>query len=132
MVEWAYENDSLHVQEAPRYASPRLLDKASFVQRYPQVLPFASERLQKDRALVRKMIRKTHGGAFKYAQYFHDDRTMILLAIAERSWYFEYASDRLKNNKKYVLEAIVKTKGHAFDYVSNELKDDKEVALAAV
>lgn len=42
-----------------------------------------------------------------------------------------YASDELKNNKDFVLQAI-KIYGLCFEYVSDKLKNDKVVALKAI
>jgi hypothetical protein len=43
----------------------------------------------------------------------------------------EFASDILKNDKKFVLEAVKKC-GYALWYVSDELRNDENIVLEAV
>jgi len=43
----------------------------------------------------------------------------------------EYASEKLKDDKEIVLEAV-KQDGLALEYASEKLKDDKEIVLEAI
>ena len=43
----------------------------------------------------------------------------------------EYASDRLKNNKEIVLEAV-KQNGLALEYASDRLKNNEEIVVTAI
>ncbi|MDD7805518.1 MAG: DUF4116 domain-containing protein [Endozoicomonas sp. (ex Botrylloides leachii)] len=60
-----------------------------------------------------------------------DDAEIISEAI-KVSPNFYYASDRLKNDKKFVMEALSRYSSAIFSYVSNPLKEDHEVVLAAL
>ncbi len=51
--------------------------------------------------------------------------------MKKNGYALEFASIDLKNNKDIVL-AAVKNNGHAFKFLSEELKNNKDIVLAAV
>ena len=54
-----------------------------------------------------------------------------MLAVTQRGFLLEYASEKLKNNKDVVM-AVVKKNGRALKYASEELKNDRDVVMVAV
>ena len=55
-----------------------------------------------------------------------DDYYLALKLINHDAKAFEYISDRLKNNKQFMLEAI-EIKADSFQYTSEELRDDNDL-----
>ena len=79
------------------------------------------------------LLKNGDGMALKYFHESLRDRHMIVKIAMHQSGYpFQFASDRLKNDKKFVLEQVVNRYGYMLNYVSDELKTDKEVVMAAV
>jgi hypothetical protein len=72
-----------------------------------------------------KMLKKTPGlGLMPHS------REIIQYANKKNDQYIYRASDRLKNNKDFVLDAV--RHGCTLDFAPARLKDDKDVVLAAV
>lgn len=59
------------------------------------------------------------------------DREFLLKVIKENSYFFMYASEKLKNDKDVILEAI-KYNALAFTYANKKYRDDKDIILSAV
>ena len=55
----------------------------------------------------------------------------ILGAVKKCGYSFEYASDKLKNDKEFVLKAI-KTNGYSIACVSKNLRNDKKLITIAL
>ncbi|MDO5305825.1 MAG: DUF4116 domain-containing protein, partial [bacterium] len=61
-----------------------------------------------------------------------DNEEFLLQALKEKAWWvLAYASERLLSKKDFMLKAVER-EGQLLYYASKELRDDKEVVLAAV
>ena len=61
-----------------------------------------------------------------------NNKDFMLQAIEEKdSWCSQYASDELKNDKEFMLQ-VIKTDLNALQYASDELKADKEFMLEVI
>jgi Domain of unknown function (DUF4116) len=60
-----------------------------------------------------------------------DDYWFILSGVKNYENYIDYASDRLKHDRRIVLESV-KHFGKSLRYVPDEFKDDHEIVLEAV
>ena len=61
-----------------------------------------------------------------------DDRDYMLQAIEnDATWVLAYASEKLKEDKEFVLKAVA-TKWLIIKYVSYRLRSDKDVALCVL
>ncbi len=108
-----------------------------------KILEHASQRLKSDKNFVLKALDKIEENRDKYHIYqvfntldfvskeLLDDKDVILKAIARQNSPFEYASDRLKNDRAFVLEAL-KVDPFILTYVAKPLMDDKEIVLTAL
>jgi len=74
----------------------------------------------------------------KYAsERLKDDRNFVLKVIRENPWALEYASERLKDDRELVLDAIKLDQlkwgsWSPFSYASERLRNDKEFVLEAI
>ena len=60
-----------------------------------------------------------------------DDKEVVIEAIKRNGLALEFASDRLKDDKDIVIEAV-KNNGFALEFASDRLKNDKEIVFNAV
>jgi hypothetical protein len=60
-----------------------------------------------------------------------DKKLMLKLIVSGSSQAPSYASEKLRNNKSYALEAV-KRNGMALGYLPEEMQDDEDVVMAAV
>jgi hypothetical protein len=111
-----------------------------------------------NREIVLCAIRRTGGRAFKYAGQnlrwtdrdivleavtrdgsnlcitswdFRNDYDVVLAAVNQTPWAFEYAGPQARAYKDIVLEAV-RGRGRNLKYASIELRNDREVVLEAV
>ena len=68
---------------------------------------------------------KQNGNALAYAsERLKDDREFVLAAVTQNGWALEYASETMKDDREIVL-AAVKQDVDAFEYASETLKNDR-------
>ena len=67
----------------------------------------------------------------KFPSSFWLDGACVLAILNHSVDSFNYASEELKSNRDFVLEAV-NIKGIALKYVSTELKSDKEIVISAI
>lgn len=67
----------------------------------------------------------------KFPSSFWLDGACVLAILNHSVDSFNYASEELKSNRDFVLEAV-NIKGSALKYVSKELKSDKEIVISAI
>lgn len=95
-----------------------------------RALQFASAELKNDRETVLTAVRQD-GSALEFASTkFRSNREAVLEAIKTGAT-FQFASDDLKRNKAFILEACQYNSG-IFDYVSEKLKRDREFMAVAI
>lgn len=59
---------------------------------------------------------------------FRDNKKILLEAINEQSWAFEYASQRLKKDKEVVIRILENGEDiKSFEFASDELQNDKDL-----
>lgn len=63
---------------------------------------------------------------------FAKDRELVFLACSSMSEAIQYADESVRNDKEFVLKVLKECPGHAYNHIGDDLKNDKEVALAAV
>lgn len=88
-------------------------------------------------------IRKDHSGSWRHAIRgdwkelraapfaIRNDREAVLGAVGQNEAALEYATEELKSDKAFVLEAV-KTYGEAIRHAAAVLRGDREVVLAAI
>lgn len=97
-------------------------------------LQFASKELQNDPEVVLAAMRyiAISDVTFQYASdKLKDNKEFVLLALKNKCNILKHVSDKLKDDKDVVLEAV-KVYGRSLKYVSDRLKSDREVVLEAV
>ncbi len=92
----------------------------SAVENYASVLSFVDNSLLKDRSFALEAV-KLNGNAIKYLNLFKDDIEVVRYAIEESSGAFEYISERLRNDKEFVFDAIKKA-DYLSSYIGSKLK----------
>ena len=109
------------------------LHHESMHQKYGDVLKYTSEELRKDKGFLLTLIqRDRYGCALRYAGHeFQNNREIVLAAVRQNHWAFEFASEALRKDKKFVL-ATLKESGYALQYANEGLKNDKDLVVAAV
>ncbi len=101
------------------------------VSRWGLALQYASDALKEKRDIVFAAV-KQNGYALKYAnEKFRDDKLLVIAALKSNGYALEFASKKLRDNKEVALEALQSPAGHNFHFVSNRLKADKDIAIAA-
>ena len=60
----------------------------------------------------------------------YNKKESVLEAVKRNGWALQYASDKLKADRKIVLEAV-KQNGEVLQFASKELKADRKVVLEA-
>lgn len=61
-----------------------------------------------------------------------NNRATVLAAVARDGRALEYASDELKNDREIVLAAVKQTHGRALEHASDELRNDRSFMLKAI
>lgn len=128
---------------ALRYASEGLKDDRAFMlevvtsygksEPAASAFPFVSARLKADRDFVLEAVR-VNGYVFEsVSEKLRDDREIVLTAVRNLACaiIFAYASATLRRDRDFVLEVVGKNPG-VLQYVSSELRNDKEIVLAAL
>lgn len=86
--------------------------------------------LQGEKDVMRAATSRT-ALAFEYASdSLKNDRRFVIAAVTKNGRVLEYTSDRLKNYKKVVMTAVTEN-GRVLEYASDRLKSDEEVVMAA-
>ena len=98
------------------------------VKQYGSALDYASENLKNDKEVVLAAV-KQNGNALEYAsENLKSNKEVVLAAVKQIGDALEYASENLKNDKEVIL-AAVKQNGDALFYASKELQADKQLVL---
>ena len=122
------QNDRSFVLEAVRLA------------RKATILEVVAERFQNDREVVLAAV-QSKGRELEYAsERLQNDREVVLDAIDEDPMAFSFASSALQNDREIVMRVISDDRLHPYygseyevlAHVSEELRNDREVVLAAV
>jgi hypothetical protein len=102
-------------------------------------LEYASEDLKADREIVLKAVQNFYGSLSCASEELRADREIVLAAVSQNQQNTEgtdllfWASDALKNDPEVVLLAVQNCgDGGAFESASNKMKEDFDIALAAV
>ncbi len=133
-VKWAYEKKPNEVQDVELTTGPVSNDlskefvilalKEGRLTRIP-------DKLKNDREVALAAVR-ANGDMITFFPKFHNDKEIILAAIEWKPGLFKWASEKLKNDKEFVLKVL---KNQEFvelnlhQSISNKLLDDKEVFL---
>ena len=100
-----------------------------------EALKFAPDHLLKDPKFIREYIKKTSitSEVLKYTkENINGNKKIVLLVLQTKSNNdFMYVSEKLKNDKEVVMEAV-KRNGLMYQYVGDALKDDKVVIMTAI
>ena len=116
-----------------------LLNDKAFMMEMVQINPFtlmhASEWQKMDRELVSTAMDLDTFAFSMASDVLKDNENFILEYMKfantlEYSWLL-FISDRLKNDRAFSLE-IIKYNSHALKFLSDEMRDDETVVLAAV
>ena len=93
---------------------------------YPDALQYANEKIQTDKDIIDFIIR-TQAEALNYAKHFNQNKELVLFAIeaASDGWILQYVSETLKNDQDVVL-AAVKEDSEVFQFASIHLRRNKE------
>ena len=97
------------------------------------LLQYVSEELKNDKDVVLAAV-KEYGLALQYAsERLRGDKDVVLAAIQQDANAIRYALNDIKDDKDVVIKAIQQSKQfYSVDYLSDKLKLDKDVELAAV
>ena len=86
-----------------------------------------------DKQAVLKSIHSNVYFVSRFSDNLKNDECVIFAAINISGETFKYASEKLKGDKDFVLDAIKKTKnGNIFEFVSEDLRGDKEIGDAVL
>lgn len=97
------------------------------------ILENAPENIKNDREIIIKAV-TSNGTAIKYSsEELKKDREIVLIAIRNSTiaYAFTYIHSYFKSDRKIIME-VLKKNGSYLHYASEELKNDKEIALAAI
>lgn len=140
LVELAIQSESKnhHYRGVIKFISEDLRDNRNFILglvaklNYGINLEYLSGNLRKDREVVLAAVTNS-GHNLEYAsEELRDDNEIVHLAIKNSGYeVFKYASDRLKNDKPFILK-ILTYFSYSLYFVSETLCDDREVVLTAV
>ena len=61
-----------------------------------------------------------------------NDKNIVLAVMKKNGFLLEYTSDELKNDREVVIAAISNSNGQALKYASEQLKNDREVIFTAL
>lgn len=90
------------------------------------------KQFQCDEEIVCLLLMKDPSVLQHASQKIQDNASIVRLAVKNNSYILRYASDELKNNKKFLIEMIIKGGGFAFYHASNNLKNNWEFLLEAL
>lgn len=92
----------------------------------PEVLEYASEKIQTDKDIIEFIIRRKVE-ALNYAEHFNQNKELVLFAIkaASNGWILQYVSEELKNDQDVVLAAVLENP-NAFQFAGIHLRNNKE------
>ena len=132
------KSEDRHSNNVIKFISKDLLDNRDFILglvakfNYGINLEYLSSNLRKDREVVLAAVTNS-GHNLEYAsEELRDDNEIVHLAIKNSGYeVFKYASDRLKNDKPFILK-ILTYFSYSLYFVSETLCDDREVVLTAV
>ena len=80
---------------------------------------------------IDKYIRETYGRVDLASEQLKNDREFMLEAVKLTGRALYYASEQLKNDREFILEAV-KLNGYALAYASEQFKNDREIVFEAV
>lgn len=90
------------------------------------------ESLLNDKEVIIRIL-KSNNDLFEYVPtFFKDDIEVAYTAIQRNGYPFVYASERLQNDRTYVLEAAKNGIGENYQYLSDNFKNDLEIATLAL
>ena len=90
----------------------------------------SSDELKNSRGFVLDCV-KIIGSVLQDApEIFRDDEEIVWSGLSNSGYTLKFASDRLKDNKKFAMKALEKSS--IFEFLSENLRNDKEIALFAV
>lgn len=109
------------------------------INQYGMAIAHASDRLKNDRSFILhslKTLQKTYCDNRHFFKddllQFNNDKEIALEAVKAMLNVFPHLSDTLKNDKDIVLAAIIKEEGSdCLEYASKKLRDNEEIFLAA-
>jgi hypothetical protein len=91
-----------------------------------------SKESRNDKDIVLKYVKKNSHNLKFISVELRNDEDVIFASINDIcEECFNYASNRLKNNKDFILKAVKKN-SHIIKYINEELKKDREILLEAV
>lgn len=92
-----------------------------------------AESLEIETITLSKFLKtKRNGSPLQFASdRLKNDKEIVLEAVKANGYALQFASDELKSDKEIVLKAV-KESGYALKYASDELKNDIEIVLEAV
>ena len=69
--------------------------------------------------------------AFEHTRHFNGDKEIMLHVVSKCGWYFQFATDQLRDDR-VVAAAAVGSNGYMLQYVSRRLRDDLEIVKIAI
>jgi len=95
-----------------------------------QIIVHVNENYLKEKEKIMEKVRNQSepGIIFSTIKKYKDDFNIVLECVKQDGMFLDFASDELRNNKEICLAAIKNNKA-AFTFFSNELRDDKEFIL---
>ena len=124
--------------DALRYASDELkndkLVVQNAVQNFGEALKYASDDLKNNIEVVMIAVKgRSYGaGVLQFSsERLRNDKDVVLNAVEKNGVCLQFASDNLKNDREIVLIAV-QNDGQALEYASDNLKNDREIVLIAV
>lgn len=105
-------------------------DLLEIVREHARMLEFASERLRDDAEVVREAV-QTDGRALRFASARLREDPEVVTAAIQTGYGFESTSDRLRDNRDVALAAVQRPP-YPLELVSDRLRDDREVVLKAL
>lgn len=134
-AEWLgkVEGDWRSLREAPAYVQ----SDAEVVLRAVQVgglaLQFAAPGLRADREVVLAAVQQDGAALQHAAPVLRADRGLALAAVAHSAAAFQHAAEGLRHDRGFILEAVkADASGEVLKYISQEMRVDRELILAAV
>jgi len=123
------------------YASDRLKKDKNFAKKVVVMnditLQFIDDKLKNDKQFLIEALSDTSGIAngqvlFDLNYDFSDDKDLAMVIVRRHGAEFEDLSDELRDDKEVAVAAIKNDYPLAFEYVSDRLKDDKELLTFAL
>lgn len=82
-----------------------------------------------DKTIILDMV-KRNPLALKNLSAYQDDKEVVMQAVSETGFAFQYASERLRNDKEVALEAI--SAYPVLKFLGDDLKEDPDIFLNAI